>query len=115
MVKMLGVEWKLFYSDESVWVGGAWHEEEQITVNGDDISPDLDLSSVDDCDIITLSAGVFYHTEEVTEDAGSLESEFKKWRRKQTRVSMLIDVPKERVDELKIALSSFGGKVLKNG
>lgn len=57
MVKMMGCEWKRFYADAEFWPDGAWHENEEITVDGEEPGDDFDLSSVPETAILTVSVG----------------------------------------------------------
>lgn len=89
-MKTTGAEWKRFYTDESIWAEGVWHEDEQIEINGKPRDDEGSLDDVSDSDIILLMGGVL-----VTESANtypSLETVFKKWRKSQSITTFAVEV-----------------------
>ncbi len=56
-MKTTGAEFKAFCSDDKWWPEGTWHEDEEVTVNGEYPPEDFDLSSVEDCAQLVLSGG----------------------------------------------------------
>ena len=46
MVKLTGSEWNRFYFDAEAWPDGAWHEGEEITMDGEVLGDDFDFSAV---------------------------------------------------------------------
>lgn len=111
-VKTTGAEWKRFYSDETIWPPGAYHEDEEILIDGAIIDFGRDLMDVSDSAIISISGGVVcfndnYHY------GPSLESYFRRWRKKQNTVFILCEAPKDRAAEVEAAIVASGGRVQK--
>ena len=109
MVKMTGAEWNRFYADAKSWPDGAWHEDEELTVDGKEPPEDLDYSAVPDAAIMTVSGGVVYL--DGVEELPSLEAYFKRWRKRQTTTVLVVEVPNKAVDAVRAAISAAGGKV----
>lgn len=122
--KTTGLEFKAFLSDGEYWdqslAGGEviehWYEYADLTVNGETVSDDLefsdlDLSDLNDDDVICILAGVVMSS--VPGDAGqTLESFFKTWQKKQSSTLLSVRVPKGRLDAVKAAIRDAGGEVL---
>lgn len=109
MVKVTGGEWNRFYAEAEAWPDGAWHEDEEITIDGKALPDDFDLSAVPDAAILTLTGGVVYLKE--LEEGPSLETLFKRWRKRQTTTVLVVEVPHEAVEAVRAAIASAGGKV----
>ena len=109
MVKVTGAEWNRFYSDAEWWPDGAWHEDEDLTVDGEEPPEDFDFATVPDSAMINLSGGVVYLN--VRKEGPSLEAYFKRWRKRQTTTVLVVEVPNKAVDSVRAAISAAGGKV----
>lgn len=109
MVKIIGGEWNRFYADESAWPEGAWYDDAEITIDGQ-LVDDFDLSEVSDTSMLTVSGGIVFLDGSV-EDL-SLETHFKRWRKRQTTTVILVEIPKCDVDAIKSAIKNAGGKVI---
>lgn len=109
-VRVSGSEWRDFYADKSFWPKGAWHDDEEILVNGHPPGDDFNFDEVDDADILTVSGGIVYPDEDAR-DGPSLESHFKRWRKRQTTSILIVEVPNESSDAVRAAISAAGGKV----
>lgn len=110
MVKIIGREWNKFYADESAWPESAWHEDAQITVDGELVDDEFDLSAVPDTSMLTVSGGIVFLDGSV-EDI-SLETHFKRWRKRQTTTVVLVEIPKVDVAEMKSVISKAGWKII---
>jgi hypothetical protein len=99
--KTTGAQWKRFYRDEAAWPKGAWHDDEEMTVDGKPAG-DVDPMSFADTAVITIAGGIVY-LKEADQDGPSLEAHFKKWRKAQNSVSLLVDV--ERADESAVRMA----------
>ena len=109
MVKVTGAEWNRFYADAQAWPEGAWHEDEELTVDGEEPPEDFDLAAVPDASMIAVSGGVVYL--DGVEELPSLEAHFKRWRKRQTTTVLVVEVPNKAVDSVRAAISAAGGKV----
>ena len=110
MVKVVGKEWNRFYSDAEAWPDGAWHEDEEITLDGKPIGDDFDLSTVPDAAVLTVANGAVYFRD--TAAGPSLEAHFKRWRKQQATIYFVVEAPREVVDGVRAAVAASGGKVL---
>ena len=107
--KTTGAEFKAFYSDNAWWPNGVWHEDEEITIEGEPPADDFDLSEVSDDVRMVLANG--YVTNNNSEELGSFEGYFRKWRKKQTTAFLTVEVPLDKADVVKAAIIAAGGKV----
>lgn len=108
--KTTGAEWKKFYGDREFWPYGAWHDDEEITIDGTKAPIDADLSIVSDDAAITVAAGVVFLVADA-DDGPTLEAYFKRWRKKQTTVFLSVEVSKEKAEAVRVAIIHAGGKV----
>jgi len=108
MVKMTGSEWNRFYRES--WPEGYWHEGEEMTMDGEELTADFDLADVPDSAVIRLSGGTVYVTDD-GEEGPSLEAYFKQWRKRQNTTVLVVEAPKEAADAVRAAIAAAGGKV----
>ena len=108
--KTIGAEWIKFYADDVFWPKGAWHEDEEITIDGKPWSEDEDLAQPPAVGEMTVSGGIVYLSSDHREGP-SLEAYFRRWKKLQDTVCMVIEVQKDRADAVRIAVVSAGGKV----
>lgn len=109
-VKTVGAEWSRFYSDKEAWPEGAWHEDEDVTVNGARPGDDFDFSEVPNEAQMTISGGIVFMKSD-DDDGPSLEVHFKRWRKRQTTTVLIVEVPHERADAVRSAIKDAGGTV----
>ena len=109
MVKVTGSEWNRFYADTEAWPDGAWHEDEEITIDGKAPSDDFDFSAVADGAMLTVAGGVVYLNG--LEEGPSLEAHFKRWRKRQTTSVLVVEVPHEAAEAVRAAIAAAGGKL----
>jgi hypothetical protein len=108
MIKTTGAEFKRFYDDPSVWGWNGWCEDIELNVNNS-IIIDQEIDSLADSDNIQILNGVIYFDDE--SDA-SLETTFKKWRKRQITTILMVEVPKEKAEALKIEIRNLGGRII---
>ncbi len=108
--KTTGAEWKRFYADITFWPDGFWHDDEGLTINGAETPEDCNLGEVADTASMTIIAGCVFDAAGNTH--ASLESHFKKWGKTQATASVTVEIPKEKLDELKALIKTIGGKVI---
>ena len=112
-VKTNGATWKKFYQDPAFWPENAWHEGEEITVNGlsvDDAS--FDLTTVKDADHITVAGGVVYLLNGGY-DGPTLEALFRTWLKAQATTVLMVEVDRAKLEAVTAAVKAAGGKVRK--
>lgn len=109
--KTNGKELKEFWaSEEPWWPKGGYVNDDYYIVNGVESGEDFELSGAEDTDQITIMSGAIFS--EGDEDDKDLQATFKKWRKSLTRVSVLIEVPRDQVEALSAAVKSIGGKIV---
>ena len=112
-VKTNGATWKKFYQDPAFWPSEAWHEGEEITVNGLSVSDsDFDLTAMKDADHIAVTGGVVYLLKGGY-DGPTLEAHFRKWLKAQTTTTLLVEVDRARLEAVSAAVEAAGERVLK--
>lgn len=109
MIRITGEEWKRFCADENYWPEGAWHEDEEIAVNGEEVEVGIgDLPEFTDDDIILIRGGTVF-CDKV--EPKSLEGNIRKWKKEQNYTMLLVWCPKKNVEAVTEAVKSAGGKV----
>lgn len=109
-VKTTGAEFKRFYNDSAFWPGESWHEDECVTVNGEDWSDDHDYNVIPDDATVRVEGGVVLG---LGGSEPSLEGHFKRWRKQHSVASFLVECDGARVEEVKAAIRAAGGRVSK--
>lgn len=109
MIKTSGAEFKRFYSDDTVWPEGAWHEDETLLVDGDEW--DEDYGQIPDNAKVTLSGGTISFDLTEAPDV-SMETHFRNWRKRQTTTTILVECDMAKIDEIKAAVKAAGGRVI---
>lgn len=111
-IKTTGAEFKRFYFDKEFWPGvrSVWHDDEYITIDGEKIDGDYNLTLVSDKACMTIEGGIvidnLFHDKEQ-----SFESYFKKWRKKQSTAIIIVEMHKDKLEEVTIAIKQAGGKI----
>ncbi len=113
--KTNGLEFKKFYNDPEYWPKGMFHESGEITINDVIVPEDVELDMIDikDTDIVKITEGiVFNDTDYDSRDAQSFEGYFKKWKKKQKYVYVVVEVLKEKLEEFKNTLAGTHGRIV---
>lgn len=108
MIKTNGAEFKRFYNDESAWPETSWHEEETLIVNGDEWTQEI--LDIPDNATVTILDGVVFGLS--TDTNPSMELHFKRWKKRQTTTTILVECDQAKLYDIKVAVKSAGGKVL---
>ncbi len=110
--KTNGAEFKRFYNDESYWAIGksssAWHEDEEITVNGVPTTEGLD--AIDDDAKVVISGGIVFGLPRELDP--SFEQFFKDWKKKQTTATLVVEFDKSKAEQIAAAIKAAGGKIV---
>lgn len=109
--KTTGAEFKRFYSDPTAWPDKAWHEDEEVIVDGANCSDDHDYTTIPDDAVVKVSGGVVYGLNDGKEEP-SLEAHFKRWRRLQSEETFVVICDKDKLDAVQAAVKAAGGKVV---
>lgn len=108
-VKTSGAEFKRFYNDHAFWPDGAWHEGEEIEVDGYPLSEDDVIGEVADSAAMKITGGVILGLPNGNEP--SLEGFFKKWRKEQNAVSLVVECGKDKEAAVRAAVRAAGGRI----
>lgn len=106
-VKTTGAEFKRFYNDPAFWPEGAWHEDDDILADGEE--PDI-LDEIPDNAMVSITGGVVFGLEG---EEPSLEAWFRKWRKKQTTASFVVECDVTKQADIIAMIISAGGKVVR--
>lgn len=106
-MKTTGAQWSAYMAS---WPDGQWFDDSDETFNG--ISPDEwgDKPIPPDA-VVEFSYGVVFANQDDREGI-SLTRHFRRWLKAQSVDVLLCEVPKEKADALRQAVSALGGKVL---
>jgi hypothetical protein len=110
MIKTTGAEWKRFYTDDTYWPDGAWWDDGEVRINGEEADSEVSLSEIPDDCVITVDGGVVIRPD--NDDDISIEEYFNLWKKQQTTVTFVVDVPKEHADAVRAAVTFAGGVVV---
>ena len=108
-VKTTGAEFKRFYFDDAYWPDGTWHEDEEIEIDGNPISEDLAIEDIHDIAALKVTGGIVMgRADGITP---SVESYFKKWRKAQNTVSLVVECDKDKEGAVRAAIRAAGGRI----
>lgn len=110
--KTSGAELKLFYSDPQFWPnddGNTWHEDENVTVNGEEWLGEY--TDVPDDAKIIIDGGIVFSSKFASESEPSFETYFKRWKKQQNTAFIVVEFPKEKQEAVIAAIKAAGGKV----
>lgn len=110
-VKITGEEFKKFYSDDDVWPENVWHEDGYMGVDGIECVDGIDIDSLSDTSIVTISGGIVYGLEGSSGQEPTLETYFKRWKKKQDTAIFVVSCDKSIMMKVKSAIIEAGGKV----
>ena len=109
-VKTTGAEFKRFYNDKEFWPEGTWHEDELITVDGDDQEGGFDVDALRDESEVRIEDGVVFGPQ-FDQNEPSFEAYFKRWKKKQTTTVFVVECDIAKADAVKAAVKAAGGRV----
>jgi len=106
-VKMVGIDFKRFYSDPSIWGEETFHDDVLIMVDGlNATETDIDLSAVSDTAMIEIHSGEIIGALPGVPDDMADAAVW--WRAKQGNVQFVVTVPKDQIDAFKAAVAGIG-------
>lgn len=110
--KTTGAELKRFYADQEFWPGNGdvYHEDESITVDGADLQYHIDIGQIPDDAKVTVAHGCIIGLSDG--DEPSFEAYFKRWRKKQTTASFVVECGIDKREALAALIKANGGKVV---
>jgi class 3 adenylate cyclase len=112
-VKTNGETIKRYLGDTSLqaWPKDTYYEEDEILINGVLADMDTDLSVVADDAIIEIKGGAVL-MEGDQEKCVAMTTHFRRWLKKQSHVTLLVEVHRDYVDAMRNAVEAHGGKVI---
>lgn len=108
-VKTTGAEFKRFYFDDAYWPDGAWHEDEEIELDGSPISGGPAIEDIHDAASLKVTGGIVMGLADGSEP--SFESYFKKWRKAQNTASIVVECAKDKEKAVRAAIRAAGGRI----
>ena len=108
MLRTSGSEWKAFCASLP---DGWWHEEDMITVDGKSADDSVDLNCVADNAVMTISGGIL-HLDQEGNNGKSLEYTFRFWRKRSDVTRIVVEVSKDRENDVRQAVEKAGGKCI---
>lgn len=106
-VKMTGAEYTAFTADE--WGPGWYWDETLFTLNGEEVD---DIGEVQPDDEIVMLAGTIYKGDTPRAEAISAVNYARRWLKKQSVTSIVVEVPNESVAAFKQEMKGKGYRVL---
>ena len=108
-VKATGAEIQAFMKSD--WDDGFWMDDYIFEVNGEEVGSEFEEEELNPDDKVKIIRGEIY--DEEMSLVCSLESYFKKWRKKQAETVLVVSAPNDKLEAIKIAIAEAGGKILK--
>lgn len=110
--KTTGAELKRFYADKEFWPdnGDLYHEDECITVDGADLPSHVGIDQIPDGANVTVAHGCIVGLSDG--DEPSFEAYFKRWRKKQTTASFVVECDIDKREALVALIKANSGKVV---
>ncbi len=109
--KTTGAEFKRFYNDPELWPTDTYCEDEVVTVDGATVPEyEFDYTTVQDAAIVTVAGGIVQGPQ-FDGNEPSFEAYFKRWKKKQTTATLIVECQLDKVDAVKAAIKAAGGKV----
>lgn len=105
-MKTTGAVWTAYLAS---WPEGQWYDDSDETING--VSGDeYEAPSIPDDAVVEFSSGVVY-ADRNDHEGTALPTHFRRWEKAQTHATVVVLVPKDKLDDLKAMLKTIGGKV----
>lgn len=112
--KTSGAEIKRFYNDPEFWPeddGDTYHDDEVITVDGKPMDAGHGIEGIPDSAVVTIAGGMVF-SKKWDGDEPSFETYFKRWKKKQATVSVIVECDVSKRDAVIAAIKAAGGKVI---
>lgn len=113
--KTTGAEIKRFYTDPAYWPeddGNTYHEDEYVEVDGVPLAEDASIADIPDAAIVKIDGGIVFSDRWEPEQAPSFDTYFKRWKKEQNTVSLVVECDKSKLDAVMEAIKAAGGKVV---
>lgn len=108
-VKTTGAEFKRYYNDDQAWPDDAWHDGIEVRVDGVDLG-DESVEGIGDGAKVEIVSGDVFLPE--NDDSICILKHFRKWLKNQNTAALMVECPKDKLEAVKAAIQSAGGKAL---
>ena len=108
-VKTTGAEFKRFYNDIAFWPEGTWHEDEFVTVDGEEQEGGFDIDMISNESVVRIAGGIVFGPQ-FDQNEPSFEGYFKRWRKLQTTTTFVVECDIAKVEAVKAAVKAAGGR-----
>ncbi len=111
-MKMSGADFRAFLDCKhpDIWPDGLYIEEELLRVNG--VETEI-LEKTNDTDVVEIVGGsTAWENRRDERPAPTLASLARRWIKMQNELRVLVQVPKDKVDDLRKVLKSLGATVV---
>ena len=113
-IKTTGAEFKRFYNDPEFWPEGTWHEDEEVSVDGS--GWEHEYTEIPDSAAVTVAYGQMLSDGTtpapwVGVEGPSVETHFKRWRKKQVTSYGAFECPHDKLEAVKAAIKAAGGRI----
>ena len=113
-IKTTGAEFKRFYRDDTIWmcngVENMYIDDDTILVNG--LEYDADYEAIPDDAVVKIICGVVYGPQFERGYEPSLETYFRRWKKKQTTTAFVVECDIANSDAVMAVVKAAGGRVL---
>lgn len=112
-MQISGAEWKKFIEDNPFWED-KWLEEWELEIDGkiysSEDSSDIDQTQLPGNAKIAIQYGCIVDGK--SSSVLDLKKFFNQWKKAQTTAHLIIEAPKDKIDAIKKAVKTAGGKVV---
>ena len=108
--KTTGAEYKAYIADDDPkwWPDGSYIDDDLILVDGQPMDDaGFDATTLHDNAAVVIECGTYY-SNGIDGDPKSLEAHFKRWRKAQTTVRIAVEVHRDKLESLKLAIKAAG-------
>ena len=105
-MKTIGSLWKEYLDS---WPEDQWFDDSDVTING---KPEGSVETIGDTVAVVFTCGLVFANEKDREGK-PLTRHFSAWLKTKDTVSVVCDVPKEKLDDFMAAVKAFGVRVKK--
>lgn len=112
--KTSGAEIKRFYCDPEFWPedgDDTYHDDEEIIVDGKPMDTDQEIQNIPDSAVVTIAGGIVF-SKKWDGDEPSFETYFKRWKKKQSTVSVIVECDVSKRDSVVAVVKAAGGRVI---
>lgn len=114
MIKTTARELKAFMRDDwKSWSAGRYYEDGVFEIDGNEIDEnrsEINLQRVKDSAQAKILAGTVYN--EDSDIVCALETLFKRWKKRQTHKTLVIEAPRDQIAAIKDFVKRVKGKIL---